>query len=320
MSGVSRFASSDFNEADRLAALKDIYAVVEEVDIDVIGEGPPFFDVLTRQMGDVGLLEASISPMAPRRTRAQASAGKEDFVLALILEGQVSFEPEHGVPLELASGEAYLGINTRASRHRLYRRPKFFDIIVPRSVLLPLVNDVDQVMRDKLPAGPELQLLFAYVRMLIRHEEALETQTALLCADHIRDLAALAIGARRDAAEQAEGRGLPHARLAALKADIKANLTQHWLSLEALARRHHISPQYLRSLFYKDGSSFSAYVRNRRLDLARKLLFDPTLKDTRISDIAFMAGFGDLSHFNKTFRSRFGMAPSDVRASGTERA
>lgn len=314
-SEISRFSSEDFEEGERIAALQDVYAVVEEVDIELIGEGPPYFDVLTRQMGDVGLLDASISPMAPQRTRAQASGGKEDFVLAFITDGHVSFEPSKGVSLEVGAGEAYLGINTRASRHRLYGNPKFFDVVIPRSVLLPLVKDVDRVMHDKLPASPESQLLLAYAQMLMRQDEPLDTRTALLCADHIRDLAALALGAKGETAEQAKERGLPHVRLAAIKADIKANLTQQWLSLETLARRHGISPQYLRALFYKDGTSFSEYVRNLRLGHARRLLCDPRLKETRISDIAFIAGFGDLSHFNKAFRSHFGMTPSDVRAS-----
>ena len=33
-----------------------------------------------------------------------------------------------------------------------------------------------------------------------------------------------------------------------------------------------------------------------------------------IIDIAFAAGFGDVSHFNRMFRRRFGDTPSDVRA------
>ena len=35
--------------------------------------------------------------------------------------------------------------------------------------------------------------------------------------------------------------------------------------------------------------------------------------DVRICDIALQAGFSDISHFNRLFRSRFGGTPSDVR-------
>ncbi|MCC5977563.1 MAG: helix-turn-helix transcriptional regulator [Salinarimonas sp.] len=187
-------------------------------------------------------------------------------------------------------------------------------MIIPRAMVLSEVADADRLMRDKLPVSPELKLLLSYAQMLARLDQPLDERVARACADHIRDLLALALGPTRDAAEQAAGRGLRHARLAAVKADIKHNLTRKWLTLETLARRHGISPQYLRSLFYKDGTSVSEYIRNSRLEHARHLLCDPEHRETRISDIAFTAGFGDLSHFNKAFRSRFGMTPSDARA------
>jgi AraC-like DNA-binding protein len=34
----------------------------------------------------------------------------------------------------------------------------------------------------------------------------------------------------------------------------------------------------------------------------------------KIATIALDAGFGDLSYFNRTFRRRFGVAPSELRA------
>jgi AraC-like DNA-binding protein len=35
-----------------------------------------------------------------------------------------------------------------------------------------------------------------------------------------------------------------------------------------------------------------------------------------ITAIAFDAGFGDLSYFNRTFRRRYGATPSDIRNGG----
>jgi AraC-like DNA-binding protein len=34
----------------------------------------------------------------------------------------------------------------------------------------------------------------------------------------------------------------------------------------------------------------------------------------RIADIAYEAGFSDLSHFNRSFRRHFGLTPSELRA------
>jgi AraC-like DNA-binding protein len=50
-----------------------------------------------------------------------------------------------------------------------------------------------------------------------------------------------------------------------------------------------------------------------RLARAHRLLTDPRYRDRNISAVGYEAGFGDLSYFNRTFRHRYGMTPSDVR-------
>jgi AraC-like DNA-binding protein len=52
----------------------------------------------------------------------------------------------------------------------------------------------------------------------------------------------------------------------------------------------------------------------KRLDRAAQLLRDPHHDHRKIADVALAAGFKDLSHFNRSFRHRFGITPSDVRA------
>jgi AraC-like DNA-binding protein len=42
-------------------------------------------------------------------------------------------------------------------------------------------------------------------------------------------------------------------------------------------------------------------------------LRDPLARELRIGEIAAMAGFEDLSHFNRTFRLQFGETPTDAR-------
>jgi AraC-like DNA-binding protein len=63
------------------------------------------------------------------------------------------------------------------------------------------------------------------------------------------------------------------------------------------------------------GMSFTAHVNELRLQKAFALL--AAAGDARrISDIALEVGFSDISHFNRSFRSRFGDTPSGVRARG----
>ena len=51
----------------------------------------------------------------------------------------------------------------------------------------------------------------------------------------------------------------------------------------------------------------------QRLEVALRLLTNPLHCNRRIGEIAFEAGFSDLSHFNRRFCARFHMTPSAAR-------
>jgi AraC-like DNA-binding protein len=125
---------------------------------------------------------------------------------------------------------------------------------------------------------------------------------------------ALAIGATRDATEIADGRGLRAARLRAIKADIVRNLREGDVSINALALRHRVSARYIQRLFEGEGTTLSQFVLGQRLVQVHRMLADPCHAHRAISTIAYDAGFGDLSTFNREFRRRFGATPSDIRA------
>jgi Helix-turn-helix domain len=73
------------------------------------------------------------------------------------------------------------------------------------------------------------------------------------------------------------------------------------------------SERYVQQLLEGAGFSFSAYVRELRLERALQMLSDPRFAGKRISDICELSGFGDLSYFNRAFRARFAQTPKDAR-------
>ncbi len=58
------------------------------------------------------------------------------------------------------------------------------------------------------------------------------------------------------------------------------------------------------------GKTFTQFLREVRIDYAIRQLVESSLS---ISEIAFAAGFNNLSHFNHTFRAIYGCAPSDLQ-------
>jgi AraC-like DNA-binding protein len=181
--------------------------------------------------------------------------------------------------------------------------------------MAPLIADLDVFLVRRIPADSEaLRLLVNYTSVLQDEDTLATPEVRSMVAVHLLDLAALAIGATRDAAEVASGRGVQAARLRAIKAAIIESLADRQLSIEAVAAHHGVTPRYVSRLFESAATTFSEFVLAQRLNRAHRMLTAPAFFGRTISSIAFEAGFGDLSYFNRTFRRRYGETPSDVRA------
>jgi AraC-like DNA-binding protein len=62
-----------------------------------------------------------------------------------------------------------------------------------------------------------------------------------------------------------------------------------------------------------EGTTLTDYLLAQRLARAHRMLTDPRRAAEKISTIAFDAGFGDLSYFNRVFRRQYGETPSAAR-------
>src|SRR5687768_14218121 len=92
---------------------------------------------------------------------------------------------------------------------------------------------------------------------------------------------------------------------------IDTNLT---LSLKEISQSLNVHPSYLSREFskYFDDVSFGDYIRKLRIEKAISLLNDPKFS---LSEIAYLTGFSDQSHFNRIFKIHTGKSPSIYRKS-----
>jgi AraC-like DNA-binding protein len=187
----------------------------------------------------------------------------------------------------------------------------------PRPQLAPRLAAAEDCELRRIPSDtPALKLLIDYAKIIEQGGACANENLHHVIAPHFYDLAAVAIGATREATELAQGGGQRAARLYAIKKDIARNLNDADLSVTTLADRHGCTPRLVQRLFEQDGTSFTDYVLTQRLARAYCLLTDPRRADQTISAIAFHVGFGDLSYFNRTFRRHYGDTPSGVREAG----
>jgi len=259
-----------------------------------------------------GLLHVSqrFSPVAISRTKELAQDG--DDRLVMFFADSPILVRQAGRECELSSGSGVAKLHAMPGGVTLPAGGAFSSLIVPAAALSMLREKEDCLSRPVPNHSPALRLLRAYLELPdVPLADAPDVQR--LAAAHVYDLLALVLGATRDAAEIAKGRGLAAAHLRIIKNHIVKN-SGRALSLQSVAARHGITPRYLQKLFEREGVSFTEFVRDKRLESAYRMLTSPRFAQMNIAEIAYEAGFNDLSHFNRSFRARCGATPSDVRS------
>ncbi len=310
-----RFSTEALPPRDRMAIWRDVYGrTVIRVDMQPLAETPFRVDASVQALAGTMLARIGTSPLHGERTAELVRDCRDDIGVLVPLDAP-AVASQRGSDISLTPGDAVVWRCDEVSSIRFPAATHYLNIVIPDKVLTPLVCDRNALRLTTISAGnAALRLLREYIQLVEAHGDLKDDETRHVIAAHIHDLVALAVGATRDAAAVAAGRGVRSARLRAIKADIVANLGQRELSLGEIAARNGISSSYVRKLFGEEGTSFSEFTLHRRLAKAHRALTDPRLAERTISTIAFESGFGDLSYFNRAFRRRYGASPSDMRA------
>ncbi len=118
----------------------------------------------------------------------------------------------------------------------------------------------------------------------------------------------------RETAADAVGSRVRIGRRRAVLAEIADSYLDRTLSVETIAAKLGLSRRYVFALLRESGTGFSDRVLELRLQAAFAMLQDPDRATLRVSEVAYAAAFNEVSHFNRCFRRRFGMTPTNVRA------
>lgn len=290
----------------RLPALRDLFDQAVRLQIDA----EPGRAVEMEMHVAPGLRRAKmLSSFTARLTRPAPMLADGEDTICLMIKGRghmaVTQGGREGIP---QAGDGVLLV---------YREPAslqfvdatYLSVRVPFSAVAPLARNVAAAAAHRIPRDTEaLSLLRSYVAAL--PERIADPELGRLAAMHVYDLVALAIGATEDGLEIVRQRSVRVARLEAIKRDLTENIA---LGLNHLAARQGISPRYAQMLFEESGTTFSEFILERRLEAARHMLTSPRYAAASITSIALEAGFGDLSYFNRRFKRRYLMTPTDMR-------
>ena len=245
---VMRFSTAPLPERQRIAMMRDFYGpLVARLNVEPASDDPFSFEATARIFPGLTVVDLVSSPVHLCRDRKLLD-GDDRVSLSLTLAGSGGVS-HVGRELTRAVGSGFLCSHADEFTSTIPVTSRNINVSVPRAALAELVPQLnDHFMRPIAPQSEALRLLIDYVTMLGQDHALTSAGLRRLAVTHVHDLIALALGASRDAAEVARGRGLRAARLRAIKADIVKFLSAPNLSVAQIATRHGITPRYVQSV------------------------------------------------------------------------
>lgn len=311
-----RISTAALPEPHRLEAFRELFGkTILKIEIEPTSRPGFSADMRLQALPGLGIGAGALSAMQNRRP---ASLVDDDGLVLVMLAAGTATARQFGREQTISAGEAIMTANDAPATFVGHTPTKLINLRFDRRKL-DLLDADGSALRPMSPSNPALRLLAAYVNLVGLGVSSLQSDVARSVADHVYDLAALAIGATRDGTDLARLRGVRAARLAVALKIIRSHFDEPDLTPASVAEQAGISTRYLHKLLQETGSSFSERVQELRLSRAFALLSARGRMPLRINEAAYAAGFNDLSHFNRVFRRKYGLTPTAARGSGGSR-
>ncbi len=266
------------------------------------------------RMGPIDVLEVAATPYVVHRSPKAIARdhGLDQLFCSLQLTGThlivedgherirhpgelVIFDPHH--PCTLVCGEPV----------------NFLAFVFPRQTVGSDLEALTQGAATVLPTGPGIgALVTSFLRQLGGQLGDVRPATADRLAGPTLDLLSTFFADLLGTEPGIDG-AAQRSLVVQVKAYIEASLADPDLSSATVAAAHHISIRHLQKLFETQGLTVSGWIRERRLEHARRDLINPAQHNVPITVIAARWRFADSAHFSRVFKAAYGLSPRDHR-------
>lgn len=280
------------------------------VDIRQLEDAPGAYSADFAALGDLLFADVKASGVA---MRAAARRDSGDYALLYFMRDGARRMEQGGRDVRLAAGGCAMQVGDHPVSVWTHQE-SYFGLMIPRHNFSDLIDSEDHlVCRNVIDQPSTSAILGHYLAAVLGGPTPSDPQSRETIRRHLIELAALVVDGGRRARDATHDDALPAARLLAAKRYIEQRLADPDLDAERIAARLGISAAYVRKLFEHDGVPTARYIRELRLTRAARLLSSPDMREVKVIDIALSCGFNDISSFNRAFRRRFAMTPSDAR-------
>jgi AraC-like DNA-binding protein len=279
-------------------------------------------DIATCQLGEATLMEIRATAHRTGRSPQDIARGSRDYVYLYKQRAEAWFNFDYQMSFMTGPGALVFGDADRPFTTEPSERCGFHHWVLkmPRAAFEPLLARPHDISTRVVSASSGIgALLSSYFDALLAEAQHLTPADQSAALQALTTLTAAAYGRltpTSDAREIIAERGLKAARQRAVLAEIAWRFHDPGLDVDGVAARLGLSRRVVQRLLEETGKSFTEHLTERRLERARAMLADLECSHLKVIEICLAAGFGDVSHFNRLFRRRFGEAPSDIRAAG----
>lgn len=148
--------------------------------------------------------------------------------------------------------------------------------------------------------------------LLFKEQKHTLPSSHIFAIDLIEQLVILALRAVGTASEDASV-GMLNRALIYIHCNFRSQI-----KAEDVARHVGYSPNYFSAEFKKQiGVEFQKYLRDFRLDFAKKLL---QLSALSVTEVCFACGFNTHQHFSRAFKEKFGFTPKEMKEKSNEKS
>lgn len=261
----------------------------------------------------LGLLEISaMSAPSHRWVRNNAhlrTHARDDLWLGCLLQGHAEVR-QCGQHARLAAGDMVL-----------YDAAQPFEFeVAPREILLARIprselqgrfastqSRVGLALNDSIPGVAPLRAMLrdAMASQLLQQDAAVAQRFSMALLDVLA--LTLEVGSPPGAAGGSAAERDLYRRIHAY---ILENLGCAQMSLDTLARQHHVCARTVTRAFARHNQTPMGLVWQLRLQASRQALLQG--RCTSVTEAAFAHGFSDAAHFSRAFRKAFGCMPSSL--------
>ena len=265
-------------------------------------------------LADIGMVVFENAAMQCWRTPRQIAQTPADMLFVCRqLTGTLGLEQD-GREIVLSAGDVTLIDPQLAYGAKFSAGSSLLLFKIPPGVLEARIGSTRQmVLRSITPSDAAGGLTSSFLAMLPHYVGRLQETAAHIVRDQVLDLLAVSL-ATAVGAERAKISSARSLALTTVRAAIEARLTDPALDPAGIAAAAGISVRYANAVLAHEGTSIARLILATRLSRCRKALEDPLQAHRTLREIATGWGFSDMTHFGRTFKTAYGVLPSEYRA------